>query len=288
MKLYAGKKTDSQYLQKSCLDIDRNINALVHYIDNFCPNYRILNLPNSNNFTYIPNNMLGPTGANIVFNREGHTWVNPDNMHPHNVLDNTFQEDIGIGNTTSPSWANAKKVPEGYALRHDGYDSNGNVKYSIISLASSGTYYVIDSFIITNISNSTVTTNIQWRLQDNATDIYGKNFLFSLTVPGSRFYYHHENGGDTIQSLGNSPFIIANFANTPATPVIATSKNGIWNTGHILMHEIELINNGNVEDVFGDDVTLVDEVRIGEYVQSRYTINTDIKNIDNNIYVNLY
>ena len=54
------------------------------------------------------------------------------------------------------------------------------------------------------------------------------------------------------------------------------------------MHEIELINNGNVEDVFGDDVTLVDEVRIGEYVQSRYTINTDIKNIDNNIYVNLY
>lgn len=290
MKLYNVQEINHyQVWSKYCNDLDNSINAIVNYIDLFCPNYRILNLPNKDNLCYLSNDQLHQADI-LEFGDtpDGHIYVNLGYMKPHNVLDNTFQEEIGISG--SYTWAQTVKIPQGYALRHDGYDSEGNIKYSIVSLASSGSYYVIDSFTITNIdtANSKVTTQLTWRLVDNATDIYGKNYLFSLTLPGSRFYYHGAQNNISLELLGESPFITANFANSPANPKIATSKQGLWTHQHILMSEIEQHKDDNVEEVFGDTLISIEETRIGEYPQSRYTINTDIQNFDNDIYVNFY
>ena len=162
--------------------------------------------------------------------------------------------------------------------------------------ANSGSYYILKDFIIKTISNEDVTTEITWAFTENATDLYGLNYLFSVVLPGSRFY--PKNSPDGLFPFTASPIYLYNFTSTPVNPSIATlnklSDNqyvtgGLWTTQYLLGHEVLLENSNSYEEVFGDEYTKTEQVRVGEYPQSRYIIYTSVPNgILSNLKINIY
>jgi len=283
MKLYSINSTNNkQVLKKNIVDLDKRINALRDYIDIFNANYQILNLSNQEGQSYYSDQQL--RDIQIIYNDT--IW--PKKMRTHQIWDNTTGRDISISGTH-------KILYPGFALRHDGYNSDQSVNFSIIPLASSGAYYVLKDLSISSFINNQLTLQMNWIFQDNATDIYGLNYILSLAIPGSRFYFHPDSSNScSLMAWTNSPIIIPSFNNTPASPIIATSTDGVWTTSHVLNYEIQLENSEVFEEVFDDSSATVSETRIGEYPQSRYTIITDMKNVfgdsatDPKLWINLY
>ena len=218
---------EKQLISKYIQDLEYSINSIINFVDTFNPNYILLNTPNKEGTRYFSDQELA--AANIFQTNT----VYPNNMRPHYVLNNSYGGDINIANSTIT-------VPQGFAVRHDGYTSEGETVYSVISLASSGTYYIVDSFTISAINTSSVTCQITWQLQDNATDNFGTRYLLSLTVPGARFYYHPTEltpHGWACYKFTQSPLIMASFSTNPANPLIATSTSGLWTSSYLLSHE---------------------------------------------------
>ena len=283
MKFYTLYTLEEEQLVKKYIkELNNSINAIMHFIDTFNPNYKLLNTPAPTGKTYFTDDQL----ANLGILDQFHSTINPEAMKPHYVINNSYGHDYTITGTS-------ELIPQGYAVRHDGYNSDGETEYSIISLASSGTFYVIQDFVISSYSPTGTTCNITWQLQDNATDNFGQKYVFSLTIPGTRFYYHQ--GSSTLsfaQFLAEPPYIYPAFGQVPADVFIGTSTNGVWTSSHLLIHEVYTetsINNLPVfEDTFDDTTVTIEQTRVGEYPQSRYTINTNIKDLNNQLRINFY
>ena len=145
-----------QTFRKYCLQLDHQIDALKRFIDNFNANYIILNLPDTKNRTYYSPEQLLSLGIlkSDLEHSETYASIDPTKMITHQVIDNVYQKNLYIyGDQT-------KIVPQGFAVRHDGYRTDQTTKYSIIPLANSGSYYILKDFIIKTISNDDVTTEI--------------------------------------------------------------------------------------------------------------------------------
>jgi len=282
-----------QTLRKYCLQLDHQIDALKRFIDNFNANYIILNLPDTKNRTYYNSEQLISLGILKTDSEhpEIYTSIDPTKMITHQVIDNVYQKNLHIYGDP------AKIIPQGFAVRHDGYRADQTTKYSIIPLANSGSYYTLKDFVINTINNDEVTTEITWAFTENATDLYGLNYLFSVVLPGARFY--PKNSSDGFFPFITSPIYLYNFTSTPADPSIATLNwdedsqeyvtGGLWTTQYLLGHEVLLENNNSYEEVFGDSYTKTEQVRVGEYPQSRYIIYTSIPNgILSNLKINVY
>lgn len=282
-----------QALRKYCLQLDHQIDTLKRFIDNFNANYIILNLPDTKNRTYYSSEQLISLGILNTDSQhpEIYTSIDPTKMTTHQVIDNVYQKNLHISGEYD------KIIPQGFAVRHDGYRTDQTTKYSIIPLANSGSYYILKDFIINTINNDDVTAEITWALTENATDLYGLNYLFSLVLPGARFYPKNSQNG--FFPFTASPIYLYNFTSTPADPNIATLNwnedseeyvtGGLWTTQYLLGHEILLENNNSYEEVFSDGYTKTEQVRVGEYPQSRYIIYTSIPNgILSNLKINVY
>jgi len=145
-----------QTLRKYCLQLDHQIDALKRFIDNFNANYIILNLPDTKGRTYYNPEQLISLGIlkTDLEHPEIYTSIDPTKMITHQVIDNVYQKNLYIyGN-------HAKIIPQGFAVRHDGYKTDQTTKYSIIPLANSGSYYTLKDFVINTINNDEVTTEI--------------------------------------------------------------------------------------------------------------------------------
>lgn len=296
-----------QTLKKYCIQLDHRIDALKRFIDNFNANYIVLNLPDDKKREYYNTQQLEQLKILLKTRQddEDYSFIDPTKMITHQVIDNVYQKDLYIYNSdlptdsgeTYPEPSRIKEViPQGFAVRHDGYNTDQTTKYSIIPLANSGSYYTLKDFVIKEINADSVITEITWSFTENATDIYGLNYLFSLVLPGSRFFPCGATDG--LFSFTSSPIYLYNFTSTPVNPSIATlnklSDNqyvtgGLWTTQYLLGHEILLDNNNSYEEVFGDTYTKKEQVRVGEYPQSRYIIYTSIPNgILSNLKINVY
>lgn len=295
MRLYsADLKLDNDTLfKKYCLNLDQKINSVVNFIDNFNPNYLLVNTPNNYGQTFYSTENLYNLG--ILIQENNILYINPNKLKAHEVVSNTFQQDVFIYGTTIV-------VPQGSAVRCDGFNGD-SAQYSIIPLASSGSYYVLKNIQISSYTSSTTICALSWVNTDNATDIYGLNYLFSLVVPGSRFYFHPiVHGPQTIDGMAifnpdGQWLKYDNFIQTPAQVCIGTSENGIWNSNYLLSHEIYTqkkldTNQYLYEEISGDEMVKVEETRLGESLQSSYIITTNLENIINSetvkIAVNLY
>lgn len=282
-----------QTLRKYCLQLDHQIDTLKRFIDNFNANYIILNLPDTKGrFYYSPTQLvsLGILKTDLQ-HPDTYISIDPTKMITHQVIDNVYQKKLCI-------WGEPDKIiPQGFAVRHDGYGTDQTTKYSIIPLANSGSYYTLKDFIINTINNDEVATEITWAWTENATDLYGLNYLFSLVLPGARFY--PKSSADGLFQFTASPIYLYNFTSTPADPSIATLNwdedsqryvtGGLWTTQYLLEHEILLENNNSYEEVFSDSYTKKEQVRVGEYPQSRYIIYTSIPDgILSNLKINVY
>jgi hypothetical protein len=189
MKLYSIKATNSieaqnQLLSKYVKSIDTSIQAVVDFIDIFYRNYILVNRAsdyrddNNNSVFYYTDAQL--VYLDIINDVEDPTYINLSKMRPHQIVENHFGTSLNIKYNGSLL---SETIPQGYALRHEGFDSEGNVHYSVISFASSGAYYILQDIQYT--SNGFV---LMWSLQENATDIYGLNYLFSILWPDERCY----------------------------------------------------------------------------------------------------
>ena len=281
MRLYSIKNgiKQLQVLKKYCIQLDNRINALKRFIDNFNANYVVLNLPDTHGRVYYNNDQLETIGI-LVKRDNQYSFINPSKMITHQVIDNTYQKDLFIyGNEQD-------RVPQGFAVRHDGYNTEQEANYSIIPLANSGSYYTVSDFQVEEIDGDNIICKVTWVHTENATDLYGLYYLFSLVLPGSRFYYHNEDG---LYNLTSSPIYLFNFTATPSNPTIATSNYGLWTTTYVLSHEMYTINDDTYEEVFDDASVKTEQIRVGEYPQSRYIIYTNIPTgILPNLKINLY
>lgn len=286
MRLYSVENglNQIQLLKKYCLQLDHQIDTLKRFINNFNANYIILNLPDNQSRYYYNNQQLEQLGIllrdeNSNEQNPPYKYINPEKMLTHQVLDNVYEKDLYIYNTQ-------KLIPQGFAVRHDGYNVDQTINYSIIPLANSGSYYTVQDFVIKEIGNNSVTTEITWELAENATDLYGLNYLFSLVLPGSRFFPQSSDG---LFAFTSSPIYLFNFISTPALPGIATTNKGLWNIQYLLGHEFLLKKNNSYEEVTDDNYIKTQQVRVGEYPQSRYIIYTTIpEGILSNLKINLY
>lgn len=288
MRLYNTTNNNSlQTLKKYCIQLDRRINTIKRFIDNFNANYIVLNLPDAHSPArfYFSDSQLEQIGI-LIKEGTNYKYINPEKMTTHQVIDNTYQRDLFIYTSDEEK----PLIPQGFAVRHDGYNTDQTVNYSIIPLANSGSYYTINNFIVTSIEANKTNCRIDWVHTENATDLYGLTYLISLVKPGSRFYYHNPDG---LYTFSPSPMYLFNFTATPTEQNIATSNNGLWTTQYLLGHEMLNItttsSKDSYEEVFDDCSVKTEQVRVGEYPQSRYIIYTNMQNgILSNLKINLY
>lgn len=283
MKLYSTKATNSiedqdQLLSKYVKSIDTSIQSVVNFIDTFYRNYILVNRAsdyrddNNRSVFYYTDAQL--VWLDVIDDEEEPTYINLSKMRPHQVVENHYGIPLNIkynGNLLT------EVVPQGYALRHEGFDSEGNAHYGVISFASSGAYYILQDIQYT--SNGFV---LIWSLQENATDIYGLNYLFSILWPDERCYWHNTDNLINWQ-LQQSPIILPNFIfdeNDDRIVKIGSKNNSLWTTSKLLWHEaIYKKTDSNaryVEDIIDDSQREISTTRVGEVSQSRYTITSNL------------
>jgi hypothetical protein len=121
-----------------------------------------------------------------------------------------------------------------------------------------------------------------WSLQENATDIYGLNYLFSILWPDERCYWHDTDNLINWQ-LQQSPIILPNFnldENEDRIVKIGSKNNSLWTISKLLWHEAiykKTDSNAHyVEDIIDDSQRKISTARVGEVTQSRYTITSNL------------
>lgn len=322
MKIYSFDSEQSQQLiKKTYKELDNEITNIVNYIDNFIPNYVILNRK------YTTDNIIAsfyPTDSsgfinNIVYrnDEDEKIYINLPNMLPHQLVENTFGEDIYViinGSTT-------ETVPQGFAVCHNGYDSEDNILYSILPLSPSGGYFILTD-IQPGENNSLLTT---WTYDERAIDKYGLQDIVSFCLPGARFFYNQndtensdeDSNYDKIKKIDNHTYTRIEVSNynsiTPNSewllccgvegindnnPVI--NPSAVWNKNFILDHNIisyiKYIKDNTTyyaaEEVFVDEIIETSQLRVGESPKSNYIINTNLKHnnlLDNGkLFINFY
>ena len=133
----------NQTYAKYCLEVDQDILSVCNFIDNFNPNYNILNRnfqPGTTTTSlYYTTEQLVTLGILNIQNNTIKVCV--DKMLTHQIVENTFGQTIIAGYSTDTLDTYSQEVPQGYAVRHDGYQNN-IAMFTVISLASSGSYYI--------------------------------------------------------------------------------------------------------------------------------------------------
>lgn len=290
MKLYSSQQAQNfQLLKKYCFDVDADIQDIVNFIDTFNANYIVLNknAVNDSTIQYYTEAQLTTIGILDISN----SLLDITKMSPHQIVQNIFKKTMYVQYNSRRD-----EIPQGYALRHDGFKSDGTIAYSIISLSSSGSYYVVQRTELERRRVGLETASylkVYWTLQEHATDLYGLEYLINLLLPGSRFFYH-SSSSINMCPLFATPMIIGSFGSSPSDPRLATKGGSLWDINNLLEYDIVLYHDNSIEDVFCDSTHRTSAVRVGEYPQSRYTINTEMSNtwgIDNpslHFYINFY
>ena len=297
MELYSFLNNDDwQLYKKYCVALDRQIDSVVCFIDTFNPNYMIINRSfkqENINAAYYTRGQLEALG--ILYSENGKIYVNLNKMMPHQIVENTYESSIWVIDSDSIE----KEVHQGYAIRLDGFNSEGNPTYTIISLASSGSYYILTNTSCKDISGDNANVTLTWSLLDNATDIYGKDYKFSVLLPGSRLFYRSNNNNHSMmRTLGvSNPISIASFRQNNiiigggSISAFEPSQNPdiLWTVGSSnIDSEFCIYTNGAYETVCCDQKTKVTTVRVDESPQSRYTIDTNLDLSLSNLFLNLY
>lgn len=287
MELYSAN--DYQLLNKYCMSLEKEVQSIVNFIDTFNPNYIILNRvsDSKNKSYYYKDEEL--FWLNIVQLTEENPCINLSKMRPHQIVENHYGQELFIkrDDIIIPNI----KVPQGYSVRHEGYNENQEAQYTVISLASSGTYYIISNIQYAPSDSATQQeVNITWQQQENATDLYGLSYLFSIILEDERCYWHNDNEEALYPYLlsleGNwaSPLILPNFKNDTMT--IGSYIGSYWTNSKLLWHEVCRFESNYIEDIIDDSATEVTVARVGEKPQSRYNITTNMVSWPNT-YINL-
>lgn len=296
---------------KYCYELDNDIISVCNFIDVFNPNYMILNrkyqYQSGIQYSYYSNEQLIQLKIlnylNVDINNDGENdiVIYVDKMLMHQIVENTFGKTIYVGYSDNDNVNALQAVPQGYAVRHDGFKDNKAI-YTIISLASSGSYYVP----LITLENGN-TWKITWTLVEHATDLYGLSYSFSWLSPGDRLFYNNMQYGqflDTctllLRDMTMPTAIIPNQNNNRIYLGAATSEtNGSqisspWTTDMVLFYETMIYYPQNniilLEEISEDSTYNTSIVRVEEKPQSRYIINTNLENIQswNNIFFNFY
>lgn len=280
MKLYSAN--DYQLISKYCLSLEKEIQSIINFIDTFNPNYILLNRVSDSeqqSYYYTDDQLRY---LDIINDTSIPSYINLSKMRPHQIVENHYGKELSI-KRDGTILAN-ETLPQGYALRHEGYNENQIAQYTIISLASSGTYFIVSNIEYAPSQSATEQiVNITWQQQENATDLYGLSYMFSIILEDERCYWHGE--GTTYRNLVSldnnqwtSPLILPNFISSgnDITLKIGSEIGSYWTNSKLLWHEIYRFENNYVEDVIDDGTAEVTVARVGENPQSRYNITTNM------------
>lgn len=280
MELYSAN--DYQLISKYCLSLEKEIQSIINFIDTFNPNYILLNRVSDTeqqSYYYTDDQLRY---LDIINDTSVTPYINLSKMRPHQIVENHYGKELSI-KRNGIILAN-ETLPQGYALRHDGYNENQIAQYTIISLASSGTYFIVSNIEYASSQSATEQiVNITWQQQENATDLYGLSYMFSIILEDERCYWHGE--GTTYRNLVSldnnqwtSPLILPNFISSgnDITLKIGSEIGSYWTNSKLLWHEIYRFENNYVEDVIDDGIAEVTVARVGENPQSRYNITTNM------------
>ena len=290
MELYSAN--DYQLISKYCLSLEKEIQFIVNFIDAFNPNYILLNRVSDSeqqSYYYTDDQLRY---LDIINDTSITPYVNLSKMRPHQIVENHYGKELSI--KRNGVILTDEKLPQGYALRHEGYNGNQVAQYTIVSLASSGTYFIVTNIeYVPSQSATEQIVNITWQQQENATDLYGLSYMFSVILEDERCYWHGD--GTTYRNLisldnnqWTSPLILPNFisSNNDIILKIGSEIGSYWTNSKLLWHEIYRFVDNYVEDVIDDSAAEVTVARVGENPQSRYTITTNMVRWPNT-YINL-
>ena len=294
MKLYSFDSiADFQLLKKTCFELDNKINSIIHFIDTFNPNYIILNRKErkgEDTYSYYTEQGLVDLGIKEISEDstedvdDNDIIINLYKMFPHQLIENTYGKDIYFRTTEGEDYSH-NIVVQGYAIRHDGYNSDGDIQYSVIPLSPSGGYYLLTNKVLQK-ENNTYNLITTWSYDERAIDKYGLNSVISVCLPGTRFYYNINDGSPKLRPITmeeRGTYVADNYAGSimDANQWLICARDesnclSLWDNTVILGHEIVLFDNNTSEELFVDESYTTSKLRVGESPKSRYIINTNL------------